>query len=67
MTLLRQVVSLVQQSECPLARAEAGTITIGVFFFLRPGKYIGRPNDATDSLFCIRRGMVPSSVLAKTT
>jgi hypothetical protein len=66
MTLLRQVVSLVQQSECPLARAKADTLTIGVFFLLRPGEYIGRPNDATGSLFRICREMVPS-VLAKTT
>jgi hypothetical protein len=54
MTLLRQVVSLARQSECQIARAEADTLTIGIFFLLRPGEYVGRPNDATDSLFRIR-------------
>jgi len=36
MTLLRQVVSLARRSECRIARAEADTLTIGVFFLLRP-------------------------------
>ena len=53
-TLLRQVHTLARQAGCPHARAEAATLAIGVFFLLRPGEYVGRPNDTTDSLFRFR-------------
>ena len=52
--LLRQVVSLARQSGCPTARAEVDTLVIGVFFLLRPGEYVGRPNEVTDSFFRLR-------------
>ena len=53
-TLLRRVVALAHQANCPVARAEATTLTIGVFFLLRPGEYVGYPNNTTDSLIRIR-------------
>lgn len=53
-TLLRRVVTLAHQANCLVPRAKAATLTIGVFFLLRPGEYVGHPNDATDSLFRLR-------------
>ena len=54
MSLLRQVVSLSHQANCPIAKAEADTLAIGVFFLLRPGDYVDRPDDVLDSLFRLR-------------
>ena len=33
------------------SRAAAAVLTLGFFFLLRPGEYLGLPNDATDNLF----------------
>lgn len=53
-TLLRQVVTLAHQALSPIALVESRLLTLGVFFLLRPGEYIGKPDDALDSLFRIR-------------
>ena len=54
MNLLPQVLSLAQRANCPQALLEARLLTMGVFFLLRPGEYIGKPDDTLDSLFRIR-------------
>ena len=36
------------------SRAAASVLTLGFFFLLRPGEYLGLPNDATDNLFRLR-------------
>ena len=54
MTLLRQVVALADRENCARALTEARLLTLGVFFLLRPGEYMGKPDDVKDSLFRIR-------------
>ena len=41
MPLLRQVVDLAHRAQCPIALVEARLLTVGVFFLLRPGEYMG--------------------------
>ena len=53
-TLLSQIVTLAHQERTPSALAAADVLTIGFFFLLRPGEYLGLPNDTTDSLFRLR-------------
>ena len=37
-----------------MATAAADTLTVGFFYLLRPGEYLGNPNDLTDDLFRLR-------------
>ena len=52
--LLTQVVTLAHQEHTPTALAAAEVLTLGFFFLLRLGEYLGHPNDVTDSLFRLR-------------
>ncbi len=54
MTLLSHVVSLARLENSMISAAEANTLTIGYFFLLRPGEYLGRPNPILDDLFRLR-------------
>jgi hypothetical protein len=54
MTLLSQVVALARLENSVASAAEANTLTIGYFFLLRPGEYLGRPSSTLDDLFRIR-------------
>ena len=53
-SLLTQVVTLAHQEQTPAASAAAEVLTLGFFFLLRPGEYLGQPNDLTDNLFRLR-------------
>ena len=50
-TLLQQTVHLARLENTPASLASASTLTLGFFFLLRPGEYVGTPNDALDTLF----------------
>ena len=53
-TLLAHVVSLAQHECTPASLAAANVLILGFFFLLRPGEYLGVPNDATDTLFRLK-------------
>ena len=50
-TLLAQVVTLAHQEHTPASLTAAEVLTLGFFFLLRPGEYLGVPNNTTDTLF----------------
>ena len=53
-TLLTKVVTLAHQEQTPAARAAAECLTLGFYFMLRPGEYVGIPNEVKDNLFRLR-------------
>ena len=53
-SLLTQFVTLAHQDGTPLALAAAECLVFGFYFLLRPGEYLGAPNDALDSTFRLR-------------
>ena len=53
-SLLTQVVTLAHQDGGPLALAAAECLIFGFYFLLRPGEYLGVPNDALDHTFRLR-------------
>ena len=53
-SLLAQGVTLAQQERTPAALAAAEVLILGFFFLLRPGEYLGYPDDTSDSLFRLR-------------
>lgn len=53
-TLLTQTVHLARLENTPASLAAAATLTLGFFFLLRPGEYIGTPDHALDTLFRLR-------------
>jgi hypothetical protein len=53
-TLLTQVVTMAHQENTPAAFAAAECLTVGFYFMLRPGEYLGVPNAVTDNLFRLR-------------
>ena len=50
-TLLTQCVHLASQEQTSLALTAADCLVIGFFVLLRPGEYIGTPNNRLDTLF----------------
>ncbi len=53
-TLLAITVALARQEATPVALAVASLLTLGHFFLLRPGEYMGAPDDSLDTLFRLR-------------
>ena len=53
-SLLTQAVTIVKQDAHPFAQATADCLVFGFYFLLRPGEYLGLPDDALDTLFRIR-------------
>ena len=53
-TLLAQTVQLAHQEGTPVANAAGAVLILGHFFLLRPGEYMGTPNDTLDTLFRLR-------------
>ncbi len=54
LSLVTHVVTLAHQEDTPAARAAADCLVLDFFFMLRPGEYLGFPNDALDTLFRLR-------------
>ena len=52
--LLIQTVTLAHREATPTVLAAAEILTIGFFFLLRPGEYLGTPDDVLDTLFRLR-------------
>ncbi len=53
-TLLAQTVQLAHHEGTPVANAAGAVLILGHFFLLRPGEYMGTPNDTLDTLFRLR-------------
>ena len=53
-TLLAQTVHLARLEGTPASLAAAAVLTLGYFFLLRPGEYMGNPDDTLDTLFRLR-------------
>jgi hypothetical protein len=53
-TLMAQTVHLARLEDTPASRASAAVLILGYFFLLRPGEYLGAPDDALDTLFRLR-------------
>ena len=53
-SLLAQTVQLAHLEDTPVAHASAAVLILGHFFLLRPGEYLGKPDDTLDMLFRIR-------------
>jgi hypothetical protein len=51
LSLVTHVVTLAHQEDTPAARAAADCLVLGFIFMLRPGEYLGFPNDTLDTLF----------------
>jgi hypothetical protein len=54
LTLLTQAITLAEQEHSAWADAIADCLILGFYFLLRPGEYLGVPNDTTDNLFRLR-------------
>jgi hypothetical protein len=54
LSLLTQCVALAHQDGTPLALAAADCLVFGFYFLLRPGEYLGPPNNALDTTFRLR-------------
>ncbi len=54
LTLLTQCVTLAHQEGTQTALAASECLVLGFFFLLRPGEYLGIPNDALDNTFRLR-------------
>ena len=50
-TLMRHTVTMATMPASPDAQAVADLLSLGFFFLLRPGEYMGTPTHATDDLF----------------
>ncbi len=50
-SLLTQFVTLAHQEGTPLALAASECLILGFYFLLRPGEYLGPPNDVLDPTF----------------
>jgi hypothetical protein len=46
LSLLTQTVTLALQEETAIASASAECLVLAFYFLLRPGEYLGKPNDA---------------------
>lgn len=53
-SLLAHTVALAHQEQTPVASAAAAILILGHFFLLRPGEYMGHPDDLLDTLFRLR-------------
>jgi hypothetical protein len=54
LTLLTQTIALAEQEHTATACAIADCLILGFYFLLRPGEYLGVPNETTDNLFRLR-------------
>ena len=49
-----QVVTLANQDPRPFSHAVSQCLVFGFYFLLRPGEYLGIPNDTLDTLFRLK-------------
>ena len=54
LTLLSKTVDLAHQEQSPAARVAAECLVLAFYFLLRPGEYLGIPNEAINHLFRLR-------------
>ena len=54
LTLLAQTVDLAHHEQSPAARVAAECLILAFHFLLRPGEYLGTPNETIDNLFRLR-------------